>query len=526
VDNNYYSNNSGQERANLHKAIWQIAEDLRGSVDGWDFKNYVLGMMFYRYISENTVKYFNAIEHNDDNLDFDYSVLGPDSQISDVIVKEAINSIGFFIHPSQLFCNVLKSAKNDQDLNIHLTEIFKAIEGSTKGTDSQNNFEGLFADIDLNNNRLGSNVVERNKRLTALLNGVAKMNLNSNGIDTFGDAYEFLMSMYASNAGKSGGEFFTPQGVSELLARITIVGKKSINKVYDPACGSGSLLLQFEKLLGKSNLGSGLFGQEINPTTYNLCRINMFLHNIGFDKFDIALGNTLTDPKHDDFVPFEAIVSNPPYAVKWEGDSNPTLIDDPRYSPAGVLAPKSKADMAFVMHALSYLASSGTAAIVCFPGIFYRNGAEQKIRKYLVDKNFCDAIIALPDKLFFGTGISTYILVLKKSRKSNKVLFIDASNEFVKDTNNNRLSNQNITQILSAYIDKIDIPHFAQMVSIDKIKDNDYNLSVSTYIQKFDNNPKVNIVELNQKITNIVAQQSTLRTQIDAIVAGLQDDAM
>lgn len=282
--------------------------------------------------------------------------------------------------------------------------------------------------------------------------------------------------------------------------------------------------MQFEKLLGKENLGKGFFGQEINITTYNLCRINMFLHDVGYDKFDIALGDTLINPQHDDFVPFEAIVSNPPYSIKWDGDSSPTLIDDARYSPAGVLAPKSKADMAFIMHSLSYLASSGTAAIVCFPGVFYRGGAEQKIRKYLVEKNFVEAVIALPSNLFYGTSIATYILVLKKSRKDNKVLFVDASGEFVKVANNNRLTDENIEKILGTYIDCTDIPHFAKAVTIDEIKAQDYNLSVSTYVAKEDTREVVDIKELNAEIERIVRRSDILRKEIAEVIAEIEGD--
>ena len=515
---------SGQERSELHRAIWGVADDLRGSVDGWDFKNYVLGIMFYRYISENIQSYFEKNEHEAGNTSFKYADLA-DGKVPDRLKGETVKSKGFFIYPSQLFDNVLKNAKNNADLNIHLGKIFKEIEGTTKGAVSEANFKGLFDDIDLNSNRLGSSVEERNKRLTALLAGVAKMQLKyTNEIDAFGDAYEYLMSMYASNAGKSGGEFFTPQEVSELLARITLIGRDKINKVYDPAVGSGSLLLQFEKLLGVDKLGKGFYGQEINITTYNLCRINMFLHNVPYDKFDIANGNTLLNPLHDDFQPFEAIVSNPPYSIKWEGDQNPTLIDDPRYSPAGVLAPKSKADMAFIMHSLSYLASSGTAAIVCFPGIFYRGGAEQKIRQYLIEKNYVEAVIALPSNLFFGTSIATNILVLKKSRKDNKVQFIDASGEFVKVANNNKLTDDNIKKVIGALTDKSDIAHYAKSVTLDEIKEQGYNMSVSTYVEKQDTREVVDIKALNAEIEQIVKRQTALRKEIDAIIADLEGD--
>ena len=416
-----------QERDELHRAIWAIADELRGAVDGWDFKNYVLGTMFYRYISENLTNYINSGEQDAGDTDFDYA------KISDAGAEEAreglVEEKGFFIPPSELFCNVNLKADNDENLNETLERVFNHIETSAKGSSSESSFAGLFDDFDVNSNKLGSTVAKRNERLTKLLHGVADMNLGDvkdHDIDAFGDAYEYLMTMYASGAGKSGGEFFTPADVSELLTRLGTVGKTEINKVYDPACGSGSLLLKAEKVLGKDAVRNGFYGQEINITTYNLCRINMFLHDVGFDKFDISCEDTLTAPQHWGDEPYELIVSNPPYSIKWAGDDNPLLINDPRFSPAGVLAPKSKADLAFIMHSLSWLASNGTAAIVCFPGIMYRGGAEQKIRKYLIDNNFIDCIIQLPGNLFFGTSIATCIMVLKKGKADNKTLFIDA----------------------------------------------------------------------------------------------------
>lgn len=509
-----------QEREELHKAIWNIANDLRGSVDGWDFKQYVLGIMFYRYISENITNYINAGERASGNDSFDYA------ELSDAEAEEArsdmVNTKGFFILPSQLFCNVRKTAKSNDNLNETLEKIFKAIEGSAQGTESEDDFKGLFDDIDVNSNKLGATVGKRNEKLVKLLDGIGDMKLGNyqdNTIDAFGDAYEFLMGMYASNAGKSGGEYFTPQEVSELLTRLTIVGKTEVNKVYDPACGSGSLLLKFAKILGKDKVRQGFFGQEINLTTYNLCRINMFLHDIDFDKFNIANEDTLISPQHWDDEPFEAIVSNPPYSTKWAGDSNPLLINDSRFSPAGILAPKSYADMAFIMHSLSWLATNGTAAIVCFPGIFYRGGAEQKIRKYLIDNNFIDCIIQLPSNLFFGTSISTCIMVLKKSKTTNDVLFIDASAECVKVTNNNKLSGANIENILKIFTERKDKDYIAKVVLNSVIgTENDYNLSVSTYVQKKDTRKKIDINELNKQIAEIVAREEVLRAEIDKII--------
>lgn len=508
------------ERKELHKAIWNIANDLRGSVDGWEFKQYVLGIMFYRYISENITNYINKNEHDFGDTSFDYIKIS--DKKAETIRQEMIDTKGFFILPSQLFCNVRKNAKSDPNLNETLQKIFKDIENSAKGTQSENNFSGLFDDIDVNSKKLGSTISERNKKLVKLLNGIGDMQLGdytSNHIDAFGDAYEYLMGMYASNAGKSGGEYYTPQEVSELLAKLTLVGKSEIKNVYDPTCGSGSLLLKFAKILGKENITQGFFGQDSNPTTYNLCRINMFLHDISYDKFDIAHGDTLINPKHGNDEPFDAIVSNPPYSIKWVGDDNPLLINDPRFSPAGVLAPKSKADLAFIMHALSWLSTDGTAAIVCFPGIFYRGGAEQKIRKYLVDNNFIDSIIQLPGNLFFGTSISTCIMVLKKSKSSNDIYFIDASNEYIKVTNNNKLTEQNIENILDLFKKRKNKEFISSVVNNKIISlEHQYNLSVNTYVERNEIKEQIDIKALNSELEEVVKKENDLRNKINKIV--------
>ena len=512
-----------QERNELHRTIWQIANNLRGSVDGWDFKAYVLGMLFYRFISENLTNYINGEERKTGNTDFDYAKLADDK--AEYGREETVKDKGFFILPSELFANVRARAKSDPDLNETLSAIFKNIENSAKGEESEDDLKGLFDDLDVNSNKLGSTVIKRNETLVKILDAIGGLrlgNFTDNTIDAFGDAYEFLMTMYAGNAGKSGGEFFTPQEVSELLARIAVVGRTEVNKVYDPACGSGSLLLKFAKVLGRDKVRQGFFGQEINLTTYNLCRINMFLHDINYEKFDIAHGDTLTDPKHWDDEPFDAIVSNPPYSIKWDGDANPVLINDPRYSPAGVLAPKSKADLAFTMHMLSWLSTSGTAAIVEFPGVLYRGGAEQKIRQYLIDNNYVDAVIQLPDNLFFGTTIATCIIVLKKSKRDNSVLFIDATPEFVHEGNKNKLSPANIDRILSTYTARNDEAHFSRLVTRDEIEAHSYNISVSSYVEQPDTREVIDIHELNQRIAGIVARQAALRKAIDAIVADLE----
>ncbi|HET7620931.1 MAG TPA: type I restriction-modification system subunit M [Gemmatimonadaceae bacterium] len=519
------SNNKEAERAELHKTIWRIANDLRGSVDGWDFKSYVLGMLFYRFISENLTAYLNSQERSAGDASFDYAAL-PDADAEQGRF-ETVKEKGFYILPSELFANVRECARHDANLNETLSRVFKDIEGSAVGTDSEADFKGLFDDLDVNSGKLGPTVARRNEKLVKLLDAIGDLNLGTyseNTIDAFGDAYEFLMTMYASSAGKSGGEFFTPQEVSELLARIAVVGKTEVNKVYDPACGSGSLLLKFAKVLGQDRVRQGFFGQEINLTTYNLCRINMFLHDVNYEKFDIAHGDTLTDPAHWDDEPFEAIVSNPPYSIRWAGDGNPLLINDPRFAPAGVLAPKSKADLAFTMHILSWLATSGTAVIVEFPGVLYRGGAEQKIRQYLIDNNYIDTVIQLPPDLFFGTTIATCVIVLKKSKHDNATLFIDASTEFVRSGNKNKLSEANQQRVLDAFTARKEVAHFARLVENGDIAANGYNIAVSSYVEQADTREAVDIRALNAEITRIVARQAELRTAIDAIVADLEGE--
>ena len=514
-----------QQKQELFKAIWATAEDLRNSVDGWDFKSYVLGILFYRFISENITNYVNRLQADAGVTDFDYAEFADAD--AEAARAQLVHEKGFFILPSQLFGNVRKHAKDDPNLNITLDNAFKAIEASAIGTESEDDLKGLFADIDVNSNKLGGTVDKRNEQLAKILNNIGNIDLkgeySENQIDIFGDAYEYLMTMYASNAGKSGGEFFTPQEVSELLARIVTHGREYVNKVYDPACGSGSLLLKFAKILGKNNVKKGFFGQEKNITTYNLCRINMFLHDINYSDFDIRNGDTLLEPYHWNDEPFDAIVSNPPYSTKWVGSDNPTLINDPRFAPAGVLAPKSKADLAFTMHMLSWLSTAGTAAIVEFPGVLYRGGAEAKIRKYLLENNYVDTVIQLPPDLFFGTTIATCVIVLKKSKPDNSVLFIDASAEFVREGNKNKLSEANREKIFEAFVKREEVEHFTRLVKNADLIANDANLSVSSYVEPEDDREEIDIHELNRQIAGIVARQNELRTAIDAIVADLEE---
>lgn len=529
------------QKAELEKTLWKTANELRGHVDGWDFKAYVLGILFYRFISENLTHFINAGEREAGDVDFDYAKIsdGQAEQIRDSIVEEK----GFFMPPSHLFQNVLgraaghgsalgkqdvdATAFRDEELNLFIKRVFEAVEESAMGTESEDDIKGLFEDIDVSSTRLGNSVLHRNRKLFELLETIGGLNLGTfgdNNIDMFGDAYEYLMGLYAADAGKSGGEYFTPQEVSNLLARLTVVGKTQVNKVYDPACGSGSLLLQFGKVLGKENVREGFYGQELNRTTYNLARINMFLHDINFSKFDIAHGDTLLEPFHTDDEPFQAIVSNPPYSTRWVGDDDPTLINDPRFAPAGVLAPKTKADLAFTMHMLRWLATDGTAAIVEFPGVLYRGGAEKKIRQYLVDNNYVDTVIQLPADLFFGTTIATCIIVLKKSKTDNDVLFIDASKKFRREGNKNVLLDEHRDEIVEVFSNRADVEYVAQRVSNKALAENDYNLTVSAYVEVEDTREKIDIVELNAEIAELVTNQVALRGEVEAIVAELEAD--
>lgn len=516
------NNKKEQEREELHKTIWKIANELRGSVDGWDFKQYVLGLLFYRFISENIEHYVNENQRKAGLSDFEYRNISDEKALMGK--TQILEEKGFFILPSELFCNVRKNADLNENLNVVISDIFNNIESSARGTASEEDVKGLFDDFTIDN-KLGNTVDERNKKLVKMLDAIGDLNLGDyqdNNIDLFGDAYEFLMTMYASSAGKSGGEFFTPQEVGELLARIVIQDKTSVNKVYDPACGSGGLLLKFAKILGKENVREGFFGQEINLTTYNLARINMFLHNINYNNFNIARGDTLTHPEHWDDEPFDAIVSNPPYSIKWAGKENPLLINDERFAPAGVLAPSSKADLAFTMHMLSWLSPKGTAAIVEFPGVLYRGGAEQKIRKYMIDNNFVDTVIQLPSDLFFGTSIATCILVLKKNKTDNNILFIDASEEFIRNTNKNKLSDENINNIVNWIKTRKTVENKAYLATYEEIKENDYNISVNSYLKSNINEVKIDIEEVNRKLAEIVPRQQQIRNELEEIIRELE----
>lgn len=533
-----------QERDELHTKLWNLSNTLRGAVDGWDFKQYVLGTMFYRFISENLTSYINENERETEEDTFDFAMLS-DSDITEEIVADIVKEKGFFIYPSQLFANVCRKIKTANgsiegaseteikackefctNLNVNIEQIFRSIEASAVGTESEAAIKGLFSNFEVNSNNLGDTTIKRTKKLETILIGIEGINfgdLKEKKIDVFGDAYEYLMGMYASNAGKVGGEYFTPQEVAKLLAKLATTGKTEVNKAYDPACGSGSLLLQVAKTIGPDKVRQGFFGQEINPTTYNLCRINMFLHDVGYDKFSIACDDTLLAPQHWEEEPFDIIVSNPPYSIPWKGDADATLINDPRFSPAGVLAPKNNSDFAFILHSLSWLSASGIGAFVCFPGIMYRDYAEQKIRKYLVDNNFVDAIIQLPANMFFGVGISTCIMILRKNKTDTSVLFIDASKEYVKSGNKNKMTDENIESIFQLYSGRIEKPYISRLVPYSEISSekNNYNLSVSTYVEQEDTREKIDIVKLNAELEVLEERNAQLRVSIRELIKSL-----
>lgn len=523
-------NENIDEKAELFKTIWKVANELRGSVDGWDFKAYVLITLFYRFISEDMANYVSEIEGKSyANLDDEIALNGKD---------ELIKRKGFFIVPSELFSNLIARIKNDksfaqENLNLVLKKIFENIENSSLGGQSERNFKDIFADFRFDNKALGSSLIEQNKKLARILIAINELNfgnIKQSKIDLFGDAYEYLMRMYASSAGKSGGEYFTPQEVSRLLALLASYNQDEVNKVYDPACGSGSLLLQVAKIYerggGFSNkISKGFFGQEKNITSYNLARMNMFIHHIPYEKSFIAHGDTLLAPNetHKANEPFDIIVSNPPYSTAWEGENNASLMRDSRFTPAGVLAPKSKSDLAFVMHILSWLSERGTAAIVEFPGVLYRGGAEAKIRQYLIKNNFIDCIIQLPENLFFGVGIATCIIILKKNKSDTKTLFIDASSLFIKVTNKNKLSDENIDEIFTLYKNRQNVPHKVALIDNARIlEEGDCNLSVSRFVEAKDTREKIDIKALNIELVEIVARQSSLRKSIDEIVRDLE----
>ncbi|HFK1429520.1 MULTISPECIES: type I restriction-modification system subunit M [Bacillus cereus group] len=489
-----------QQQAELHKKLWNMANDLRGQMEAYEFKNYILSLIFYRYLSEKTETRVSKLLE-EDNLSFEDA--WKDKEMQEALAEELIQQIGYVIEPKYLFSNMIKEiGKGDQGIfdTEMLQKAINAVTESTLGADSQEDFQNLFDDMDLASSKLGRDVKSRSRL-------IAKIMVNINGIpflhddveiDVLGDAYEYMISQFAASAGKKAGEFYTPQQVSKILAKIVTVGKADLKSVYDPTCGSGSLLLR----VGKEANVRKFYGQELTATTYNLARMNMLLHDVSYQKFDIKNANALTEPYHTD-LRFEAVVANPPYSAKWSADVK--FMDDERFSAYGKLAPKSKADYAFIQHMIHQLDDNGTMAVVLPHGVLFRGAAEGIIRKYLIEeKNYLDAIIGLPANIFFGTAIPTCILVYKKCREANdNILFIDASNDYEKGKNQNLLRDEDVEKIANAYIKRETIDKYSYVATLEEIKANDYNLNIPRYVDTFEEEEQINIQAVQKRLHEI-----------------------
>ena len=512
---------SNQQRHKMHRQLWQVANQYRSSVDGWDFKQFVLGMLFYRFISENVARY---IEASDRSINY---ATWSDEVITAKIKDDAIQTKGYFIYPSQLFINVAKNANTNRRLCNDLDKIFSEIEASANGYPSEGHVKDLFADFSTSSYRLGNSVAEKNARLAKVLEGVSAIDFGDSvgdRIGMFGDAAELLLSSYAATSFTFGSEAFTPLYVSKLIVQLAMHKQTSINRIYDPACGTGSLLLQAKENFDARLVEDGFWGQEVNRPTHILARMNMFLHDVSYNKFEIALGNTLTSPQFGDDKPFDAIVCNPPYSMRWVGEDDPTLINDDRFSAAGVLPPSSQADYAFILHALNYLSAKGRATIVCFPGIFFRGGAEKEIRKYLVDNNYVETIILLAPNLFYHTAYSANILVLAKHKPDTSIQFIDARGPefFTKEINNNVMLDEHIQKVIDIFNSKVNISHVAASVPHEQIKKNDYDLTLGYYLEPRDPRDSIDIVALNAEIKSATSKIDRLRTGVDAITVEIE----
>ena len=481
------------QQAELHKKLWSIANDLRGTMDASEFRNYILGLIFYRYLSEKTEqRAANLLE--EDNLSYQAAWANTDYQKD--LKDELLEQIGYVIEPQDLFSAMVAEIEKGEQGNFDVEVLEKAIskiEESTLGHDSQEDFNHLFDDMDLSSSRLGNSVKARSSLIAKVminLNGIDFMHEDAE-IDVLGDAYEYLIGQFAANAGKKAGEFYTPQQVSKILAKIVTLNKTDLKNVFDPTCGSGSLLLR----IGDEAKVRHYYGQELNSTTYNLARMNMLLHEVSFQDFDIELGDTLEHPHFGD-MRFEAVVANPPYSANWSADAK--FLDDERFSSYGRIAPKSKADFAFVQHMIYHLDDNGTMAVVLPHGVLFRGAAEGTIRQYLIEeKNYLDAVIGLPANVFYGTSIPTCILVFKKCRQDdNTVLFIDASNDFEKAKNQNNLTDKHVKKIVSAYEKRETVDKYSYVATLDEIKENDYNLNIPRYVDTFEEEEQISLEEV------------------------------
>lgn len=504
---------SEDQKKELQKQLWNIANELRGKMNADEFRDYILGFIFYKYLSEKMEKYADKLLKSDD---IKYAEINDDSdKLEEYVVaikEQAVDNLGYFLRPDELFHHVaLQGSTDSDDLIETLEKILTSIEHSTMGSDSEEDFEKLFSELDLNASKLGKTVVERGKLISKVLLHLDKIDfrLEDSKVDILGDAYEYLISRFAAGAGKKAGEYYTPQEVSEILARIVTAGKKKLKSVYDPACGSGSLLLRIGRHVGVGQY----FGQELNNTTYNLARMNMILHDVRFDRFNIKQEDTLEHPQHAEFR-FEAVVANPPFSAKWS--ANPLHLQDDRFSQYGKLAPASKADYAFIQHMVYQLDDNGTMAVVMPHGVLFRGAAEGHIREFLIkEKNYLDTVIGLPANLFFGTSIPACILVFKKCRENpDNVLFIDASKHFEKGKNQNRLREEDIKKIIETYESRKAEDKYSYVAKLSEIKENDYNLNIPRYVDTFEEEEPIDLDEVVAEIKKIDAQERELSKKI------------
>ena len=498
------------KQQNLETKLWAVADVLRGTMDANEFKNYILGFIFYKYLSEK-IELRLTNELKQDGLDFEqaYAI----DKFKEDLRQEAIENLGYFIEPQDLFSNLVKQASvGDEDLIQNVERAFKKVGDSSIGGESAQDFENLFDDVDLQSSKLGRKVSDKNKLIGQIIKHLSEIDfeLENDENDILGDAYEYLISQFASDAGKKAGEFYTPQEVSKILAKLVTVGKSRLKSVYDPTCGSGSLLLRVSKEVRVTDF----YGQELNQTTYNLARMNMILHDVNFNDFDIRQGDSLEEPLFID-ERFEAIVANPPFSAKWSSDKK--FLDDERFSAAGKLPPKSKADYAFVEHMIYHLDENGTMAIVLPHGVLFRGAAEGTIRKFLVDeRNYLDAVIGLPANLFYGTSIPTCVLVFKKCREENDdILFIDASQEFEKVKNQNKLRKSDIDKIVNTYINREEIDKYSHRASLEEIKENDFNLNIPRYVDTFEEEEPVDLDEVCKELEKISEEIEPLQWHIN-----------
>ncbi|MER2078072.1 type I restriction-modification system subunit M [Psychrobacillus psychrotolerans] len=489
-----------KQQAELHKKLWDMANDLRGQMEAYEFKNYILSLIFYRYLSEKTEDRVDKLLEEDN---VSYAEAWNDHEMKEALIDELLQQIGYVIEPEYLFSNMIQEIEKGEQ-GIFDTEMLQQainnVTESTLGTDSQEDFQNLFDDMDLASSKLGRDVKSRSKLIAKIMVSVNSIPFlhDDVDIDVLGDAYEYLISQFAANAGKKAGEFYTPQQVSKILAKIVAHGKTDIKNVYDPTCGSGSLLLRVAK---ETNVRK-FYGQELTSTTYNLARMNMLLHDVSYQNFDIQNADTLEEPHHQE-MKFEAVVANPPYSANWSAEAK--FLDDERFSAYGKLAPKTKADFAFVQHMIHHLDDNGTMAVVLPHGVLFRGAAEGVIRKYLIeDKNYLDAVIGLPANVFFGTSIPTCILVFKKCREAGEnVIFIDASNEFEKGKNQNNLTDQNVQKIIETYVGRETIEKYSYAASLDEIKQNDYNLNIPRYVDTFEEEEAIDLQAVAKRLKEI-----------------------